>query len=841
MEIKIYAPVDCEVLTIDKCSDKAFSQKLLGDGLLIKPKKGNFTLPFDEAKTIMVFDTKHAYGFDISGVGILIHCGLETVNLNGEPFSTSLQPNQTVKKGEKIFDVDLKILKNKNISSETPIVFDKNVKIKNLREGSYKQGELICNIEFLNENKDQEIKIDSLEDFFNVKNKYQKIAFDINKCVGNKENYKNVYNCMTRLRFQIKNKELVNEEELQKISLVKQLVWNGAELQVIIGQEVYKVKDEVVAQNEFVESVVKDANKEKKSIIGKFMQLIGGTLIRQIPVMTGCGIIQALMALLVIGGIMPSIVTSGTPGEGQISLFDPNLNAGWVALFIIARSATYFAGIVVAYSASEYFGLNPILGITIGIILSSPLIFLYGGPNGIGEEKLWINLGELNTNNIPFNNITRIFKIAPLGTKVFVIMPVIWIASKINTWVLKWMPTALDLMFRPFILFLVCSLVGFFLFAPVWYTFEALFGALMYYVTSAPLGIGVGIYVGMWQLCVIFGLHGPLGIAAQVEYLSNGGWSYLAIGGSVSVWAQVGALIGVAIITRDSVLKNQAWGMVPMGLLGITEPILYGINLPKKRPLIAGIMAAFIAGAFMNWMGVSMRAQTGIGVFEAIGFFADPTMGGTATLGGLQNGLFYIFGCLLSVGSAIGITMLIYKERFEEKSLVAKTTRKMFKYVVKEKDFEKELAKNLKENLNEISQTYTKEENKFIKEQEKNIQQYLKLVAKINEKNIQNDEKIEKCYKEGKKAIKSNNNSKALLMKEKIDSLSKLDLSDLEREKNELKSKIDFNGINEIKNQKLKLINAIVDKVEKENNVDLSKYKNEYSKDVDSLLLNYAL
>ncbi|ASZ08775.1 hypothetical protein CK556_00115 [Mesoplasma chauliocola] len=835
MEFKFYAPVDCDIVAIDKCSDPAFSQKLLGDGLLIKPKKGNFSLPFDEAELTMIFDTKHAYGLKINDIDVLIHCGLETVNLFGKPFKIDLQVNSRLYLFDELFEVDLKYLKERKISSETPIVFDKKIEIKNFKEGAYKKGDLVCLIQYEETKSKQNVR-----DFFSgSSNKYQKIASEINKYVGSKENYSDVYNCMTRLRFSIIDKNKIDENNLKKLSIVKQIVWNGDELQVVIGPDVYKVKNEVILQNEFSNSIM--LTKEKKSAMKSFMSMIMAIMVKMIPVMTGTGIIQALMAILVITGVMPSIVTSQNPAEGQISLFDPQLSPIWVMLFVIARSATYFTAIVLAYTASDYFGLNPVYGVTVGIILGAPIIFFDGGQNGIGQEFIWLPLSKLETSNVSFNRLSDIFRLNPLGTKVFVVLPCIYFAYRIDSWVVKWIPISLELMFRPFIVFLVSAIVGFVIFTPLWNAFEALFGALMYYVGNAPFGLGVGIYVGIWQLCVIFGLHGALGVAIRIEFLTNNGWSYLGIAGSISVWSQVGALIGVALITRNQILKKQAYGMIPMGLLGLTEPILYGINLPKKRPLICGCVAAFFAGAFLNWVSVSQRSQTGLGIFELIGFFTDPVMGGTAKISGLTNGLLYTVGCLISFGGGITLTMLFYKEREHEKTLVFKTALKIKKLIFKDNEIDKELKNELNKEILSFKKVYSKQDLEILKTQEKVIQKYLAKLSEIETKTKTKEEKISKLYLRGQKLIKKNNDVLAEKIQSKIEELQKINFDNLENEKDALYNKIDFNAISKIQNE---IMNKLIPKIkilEEERNLNLEEFKDEFKNNTNALLSAYNL
>ncbi|WP_342274770.1 PTS transporter subunit EIIB [Spiroplasma endosymbiont of Cantharis lateralis] len=118
--------------------------------------------------------------------------------------------------------------------------------------------------------------------FFNFSNKYENTAKLINQLVGGNSNYEEIYNCMTRLRFRIKNKNLVNIEKLKQVNLVKGTVWNGSELQIVIGQDVYKVKDEVIRLNDYsIEIKNKLVHKnENVSFIRKFLAMLSGIMVK---------------------------------------------------------------------------------------------------------------------------------------------------------------------------------------------------------------------------------------------------------------------------------------------------------------------------------------------------------------------------------------------------------------------------------------------------------------------------------------------------------------------------------------------------------------------------------
>ncbi|ALD66472.1 glucose PTS transporter subunit IIA [Spiroplasma cantharicola] len=816
MKLNLYSPVDGEIKNIQDCNDSIFADRMLGDGLVIIPKSNNFKGFFDNAKVTMIFDTYHAYGFDVEGLQFLIHCGMDTVLLKGEGFATNLKVGDKVTKDDDIFSVDLDLLKRKKIVNETPIVFEFNnlssYQINNLKLGQVNQGDLICTIDYKFKSKKVEKDLKTITDpahFFNMTNKYEKCAASINKLIGTQSNYNEVYNCMTRLRFSVKNKELVNIDEIQKLDLIKGTVWNGNELQIIIGQDVYKLKEEIINLNSQSLAIRTSLgiNSSKVSLGRKFLTTFAAIMVKMIPIGAGVGLIQAIIAILMQTGVMPNIVfkLSENPGANDVLFQDAAI--GWVILFAMGKSTIYFIGIMVAVASASHFKLEGLMGIALGLILCCPFIFGDGGQNGMGNEFLLFDLGKINTGNPILDQITKI-KVTSLSTKVFVIAGAIYTAKIIDTWLKRVIPITLELMFRPFIVIMIVVPLSFFCYGIIWNFIEVLFGSSMFYLTKIPLGIGVGIFVAIWQVTVIFGLHMVLGLIAMLDYFSptTGGQTIYGIS-SISVWAQVGALIGVILVTQNAKLKKQGIGMLPAGLLGITEPILYGINLPKRRPLISGVCGAFFAGAFANIVGVTQRAKSGIGVFEAIGFFSEPVLGGVGKISSTLNGLFYLLACLMSVLLSLLFSMMSYKERESEKTLFNKTINKLRLLTMLELNLNKSDSLKLKKDLNQIVSSIDKENLQLIKSVEKNIQTWLKTKVKLN--NILEIEELakEKILTKGKNSIKNkkfnlanlymekykaiDNSQKINLLKEKIDEQYKLiDLERLNKNISELEKKI---------------------------------------------------
>ncbi|PPE05767.1 PTS glucose transporter subunit IIABC [Williamsoniiplasma lucivorax] len=863
--IKIYAPVDADIDFIEKCSDLVFSEKNLGDGFLIIPKKNNFQLPFDFAKIKMIFPTKHAIGFELNnGLNALLHCGLETVHLNGEPFTYFVEEGDEVRRGDKIFDVNLTLLKKLKVSAETPLIFELNQNeqcvIKNFKPGFYKQGELIAELSI---QKNEVNPQDEMLQLFESGSQFENLAKNIDNLVGTKTNYNDVYNCMTRLRFDIINPNLVNIDQIKKEKLVKNVRWNGQELQIIIGAEAAKIKDAVIDYNKKLNDFELRGNKNinKDTTLGKkFVATFMGIMVPLIPIFIGTGIIQAIIGILQLTDVMPTFVITSNPETiSQIANLK-GIDIWWFLLNAVGKSSSLFVGIIVAYSASKYFDFNRMLGVTLGVIICSPLLFVNGGLFTIGGD--W-TLFRITTINIPdnpkltyfINNLFNI-RITPGNIKIFVIIFAILFGLKLDNWLKKRITSIMELMFKGFVIILLVSMVSLGIMTPIWNFLEALFGLLFYFIGLIP-GIGVGFYAGIAQIGVIFAMQAPLGIITSIQTMVDlglglGGYSVYSPGASISVWAQVGALIGVIIVTKNANLRRTAIGMIPIGILGVTEPFLYGINLPKKRPFLAAISAAAIAGTFASLIGVTGRVGTGMGIFEAVGFFqwtvADPN-GAIGLANGqltpIANGLWYVVSCLIAIGGAILFTIFSYKEYVNAKNKINMLLKQVFTFIswnskMNSTPITKEQLRLLKEELNQLKKEITKEELLEIKILEKQIIKQVKFKSKLLSNQEKEAKEKEKIISKGQKDLSRNKVKNA---EQLFDKYKKIDYSalNLALEKN-IKHSVSQDDIARIETLILEKNQVFSQKIQnilqnyKINNLDLD---NNIYNSLNSMLISY--
>lgn len=143
-KIELVAPLTGELVDITEVEDITFSQKLLGDGVAIRPTSGELVAPCD-AKVVQLFHTKHAIGLDVKGLEILIHVGMDTVELNGEGFKAHVSEGDSVKKGDLLLEIDFDYLKEKGYKTDTPIVITNMEVVKELQKekGPVTKGETL--------------------------------------------------------------------------------------------------------------------------------------------------------------------------------------------------------------------------------------------------------------------------------------------------------------------------------------------------------------------------------------------------------------------------------------------------------------------------------------------------------------------------------------------------------------------------------------------------------------------------------------------------------------------------------------------------------------------------
>ena len=149
--LEVVSPMDGELVALESINDDVFSKKLVGDGVAIIPSSGTIIAPINGVVT-RIFPTKHAFMISgINGIEVMVHVGLDTVELNGEGFTCLVKEGDSVNQASAILDVDFEFIKSKGKDIVTPIIItsDKNIEIDKHKVGMIREGESLLTVKFI--------------------------------------------------------------------------------------------------------------------------------------------------------------------------------------------------------------------------------------------------------------------------------------------------------------------------------------------------------------------------------------------------------------------------------------------------------------------------------------------------------------------------------------------------------------------------------------------------------------------------------------------------------------------------------------------------------------------
>lgn len=421
--------------------------------------------------------------------------------------------------------------------------------------------------------------------------------------IGGVSNIDDAFHCMTRLRFQIKDKNKVDLGKLKKLEKVIEVRYQGDQLQVVIGNDVQKVWKEMSDKFEGLEKSSASIPKKGKIKIGSYlMELISGIFGPILPAITGAGLMKGILPLLVLLGWIKD--TSDT----------------YVILNVVGDSAFYFLPILIAISASRKFKVNEFYGVTVAAAMLYPTIM-----NGKGTFKF------LNFIPIPA---------ASYASTVIPIILTIWALSYIYKAVYKVMPQAVTIVFTPLLTFAIAIPLALAVFGPLGdYVGKGLVFLTGFLKDTVPWLYGA-VITGLAPLAVMTGMSFAFWPGMFAELAQNGYESGFLVLSIFSNMAMTGATLGAYFRLKKKENKTISFAAFISAAFGITEPALYGVALKYKKPLYANMAAAAIVGAIMMTMKIKMYAFSAPNVFSMS--LLVPPKGGS-----LQNLYVGIFGVAL--------------------------------------------------------------------------------------------------------------------------------------------------------------------------------------------------
>ena len=449
---------------------------------------------------------------------------------------------------------------------------------------------------------------------------YKKTAAEILPLIGGKENILSLVHCATRLRFSLADGEAFQAEELKKVKGVMGAMFTGGQYQVIIGTDVNHVYDNLLHMTgleggsvEIVEQAdLKNGGSGNGSgKMAKAMDIISSLFTPAIAAITGAAMIKVLLVILTMTGLMDA--------SGQT----------YQMFSMVGDAPFYFMPVTLAYTSSVKFGVDPMVGLTIGLCMVHPT---YLSLIDAGEAVRMFGL-------LPVN-------LAKYTSTVLPVILVIYVASWVQKLAEKLSPKVIRFFFKPLLTLIIMTPLTFCIVGPLGNLCgKVLEGGLSIVQVNAP-----------WFLPIFFGAFGPIVIMLGMHYavtiplalaaIQAFGYDMLGPGFLVANIAQGAAALAVAVLAKDKDFKSLATSTGVSAILGTTEPALYGVNLRLKKPLYASILGGLIGGIICGIAGVK-RIVFGPTGLTSIAIFIDP-----------DNGMNFVFA-LIGVAATFAATFVI--------------------------------------------------------------------------------------------------------------------------------------------------------------------------------------
>lgn len=452
----------------------------------------------------------------------------------------------------------------------------------------------------------------------------RKVAEEILHNVGGCDNILNVEHCATRLRLVLKNASAFNKKEIETIDGVKGSFVASGQHQIILGtgfvNKVYHEFMDITGLNKGEMMSKADATALHLNVFQKISRMLGDVFLPIIPILVATGLFMGVRGLITNLGVTldPTFLTLSQ---------------------VLIDTAFAFLPALVTYSVMKRCGASPALGIVIGLMLVAPQLPNANQVAGGKVDPLFINMLGMSIPVIGYQG--SVLPALILGM----------IAAKIEKWLRKIVPDVLDLIVTPFVTLLSSMFIGLVVIGPIMHMIEKGLVAAITILMNIPLGIGGFIVGALQQAVVITGLHHTFK-ALEIELLANTGanpFNTLVCGAIV---AQGAAGIAAALKTRDKKQKSLYFTSVVPAFLGITEPLIFGGNLPRLIPFICGCIGGGCAGVFSSIMGL---AATGMSITALPGMLL------------YLNGQLgkYMIVCAIGFVVAFVLTWLFYKPEEE--------------------------------------------------------------------------------------------------------------------------------------------------------------------------------
>ncbi|RHW44864.1 PTS beta-glucoside transporter subunit EIIBCA [Bombilactobacillus bombi] len=430
---------------------------------------------------------------------------------------------------------------------------------------------------------------------------YEELSKNIIKNVGGKDNVASVVHCTTRLRFKLKDEKKADDSAMKATDGVISVVKSGGQYQVVIGNNVADVYDTLIKVGGFSDggSVPDDyVDKSNMSILDKFIDLISSIFTPILGPLCATGMIKGFNAMFVAFGWLKA--TDGT----------------YIILNSIGDSIFYFLPVILGITAARKFKVDIIVGAAIGAALCYPSIVAL---NSSKTTLFTLFKGTLFQSPIHTTFLKIPVIMMNYTSSVIPIIAAVWFASKVQKLAKKWIPEVVKTFLVPFTVLLITVPITFLVIGPISTWLGNAISAIcvgVYNISPVLAGILMGAF---WQVFVMFGVHWSFTAISMANFARMGYDPIVSLMFGAS-FAQTGVVLAMIFQTRNEKTKSIAIPAFISGIFGVTEPAIYGLTLPRKKPFILSCIGGAIGGAILGFFKSKLWSMAGMGVFLLPGF-----------------------------------------------------------------------------------------------------------------------------------------------------------------------------------------------------------------------------
>ena len=466
-----------------------------------------------------------------------------------------------------------------------------------------------------------------------MKKDYPKLAKDILENVGGKENVEYVMNCATRLRFTLKDIDKANTDVIKNMKGVIDVIIQNGQYQVCIGPDVIDVFKEVNKLGNFSKKSDEPVKNEK--LMDKIFGVVSGIFTPIVPVLMAAGMVGALLTVLDLTGILPA--NSPT----------------YYVWNLIKEAGFYFLPFYVAYTASQKLGANPFLSMLLAGVLLHPQLSDFSS----------LEVDQLTFFGIGIKSVTYSSTILPIILSV-------WLLSYVEKFFTKICPQIIRAFSVPMLSTMVVVPVMLIVIGPAGGYLADYMSLFVQYLGNNLGFLAVGIIAALTPIMIATGTH-SFAFPVIVTTLAMNGYEALLVPAMLAEnLAMAGAAFAVGMKTKDKDVRAEANAAMLSACLGISEPAMYGINLPRKTPFYATVIASGIGGVVAGILGVRFYAVA------SASFVGLPATVGEGSVMGVVYALIVI--AVSFIAAFIFTNILGVKETVKEDTVITKKSAEIF-------------------------------------------------------------------------------------------------------------------------------------------------------------------